>query len=1290
MRRSVTIRARAACAALALSAFALLLVAPSASADLAFCPIGSGAGQCGSPGPSNINTQRGLAVDEETGHLYVADEANNRIDVFAEDGSFLFAFGWKVNAATPEEKLQSCTTAGGCRAGSAGSGPGQFDHPTAVAVDNDPASPSQHDLYVADSKNFRVQKLEPSGEFVWAIGKGVDKTAPADLCTAASGHSCGAGAESSAEGGFASGTFLGVGPAGVLYALDNPPVPGPGEIKRERLQRFEASGGLAAPQAILLEGKLTAVAALAVDPSGNAWVSTRTGAASGLSKYTPAGALLAGPIDSEFRFGLAVAPAGTIYAGQRAVADKGSNEFNVISAYDAAGNVLRRFSYVADIGANNPINGLAAHSGAFGDLFYSEENTGIKYISLPPPGPVIAAPSVEVKSRGNVNAILAAEVNPEGKPTEVHFDYLTRKAYEDQGSSFAGGATKSTEVKSLGAEGFSLQATEALVGCPEASKALIEAEQCLRPETKYRFRIVAENADGQGNGPLEGEFTTKPPLELGAAYATAVGTDAATLHAEVNPLGIPTSGYLEYVDDADYQLSGFAEAIQLPNVGGGAAPLDFGKGEALTSRAATAFPLAPGTTYHYRYLVTDPLLDAPRTGPEATFTTLLPAQAQSCPANEAFRIGSGSLLPDCRAYELVSPLEKEGGDVTVLTEEFQRPAALEQSAESGEGLAYGSARAFGDAAAAPFTSQYIARRIAGVEWQTHSIDPPRGRGLVPAASQFYSEFKFFSPDLCDSWLATFAEPPLGEGAVAGFSNLYRRSDRLCGAEGFQALAPIAAPSGVPAGADFSILLRGVSADGSHAIFTANGKLAAAGSKEQIQLYESVEGGAPRFVCVLPGGAALKTSCTGGSNPASGTPAAEPGVISADGERIFFSAPASDEGKLYLRIGGVQTLAVSKAAEEEAGTSKSFFWGAAADGSKAIFSTGSLGGSFLGEATLYAFTPEGEATGLIAEGLLGVMGMSEDASRVYFASNKEIPGSGENSEQQTAKAGEPNLYLYEAGEGGPTISFIATLASADLRGTVANQRSSLHTSRVTPDGAHAAFESFAPLLEGYDNKGAGSGTPTPEVYRYDAETGQLSCASCNPGGARPLGAAALPPFETSMHAARVLSEDGGRLYFESADSLVARDTNAKVDVYEWEQPGTGGCTSASTTYSAQDDGCVDLLSSGQSPLDSRFVEADPGGANVFLATASGLLPQDPGGADIYDARIGGGLPIPRPPAPGCEGEACQGPASPPDDPTPASSAFQGAGNVSEAKAKKKKKAHKKAKHKRAKHNRRAGR
>ena len=196
------------------------------------------------------------------------------------------------------------------------------------------------------------------------------------------------------------------------------------------------------------------------------------------------------------------------------------------------------------------------------------------------------------------------------------------------------------------------------------------------------------------------------------------------------------------------------------------------------------------------------------------------------------------------------------------------------------------------------------------------------------------------------------------------------------------------------------------------------------------------------------------------------------------------------------------------------------------------------------------------------------------------------------------------------------------------------------------------------------------TPNPD---------RAHCVSCNPSGGRPSGrvfegsqgatrrvAALMPAWENQFYAPHALSDDGSRLFFDSFEALVPRDSNGKEDVYEWERAANAKeCEEKGTElFVPSAAGCLSLVSSGQSPSDSELDDATPDGSDVFIKTASSLVPQDPGLVDVYDAREGGGLPVPPAPSPACEGEACQGPLAAPNDPTPASAAFQGAGNVKE--------------------------
>ena len=98
-------------------------------------------------------------------------------------------------------------------------------------------------------------------------------------------------------------------------------------------------------------------------------------------------------------------------------------------------------------------------------------------------------------------------------------------------------------------------------------------------------------------------------------------------------------------------------------------------------------------------------------------------------------------------------------------------------------------------------------------------------------------------------------------------------------------------------------------------------------------------------------------------------------------------------------------------------------------------------------------------------------------------------------------------------------------------------------RVSPDGRHLAFLSIeAQKLAGYDNTIAAGehcqyeeptteafrliGSPLcPQAFLYDADDGELSCASCNPSGSRPLGPTLLPGWSNGFEGPRYLSDDG---------------------------------------------------------------------------------------------------------------------------------------------------------------------
>jgi len=207
------------------------------------------------------------------------------------------------------------------------------------------------------------------------------------------------------------------------------------------------------------------------------------------------------------------------------------------------------------------------------------------------------------------------------------------------------------------------------------------------------------------------------------------------------------------------------------------------------------------------------------------------------------------------------------------------------------------------------------------------------------------------------------------------------------------------------------------------------------------------------------------------------------------------------------------------------------------------------------------------------------------------------------------------------------------------------------------GSKILFASTAPLTtsngETYDNTGLDSGQPAAQVYLYDAGGGgALTCVSCNPTYARPLGPSSVPGSSGS-HQPRAISADGSRVFFDSEDALVLTDTNLASDVYQWSAPGSGGCI--------RPRGCLALISAGLAGS-ATFVDASADGADVFFLTDRSLVGADPGSVDLYDARVGGGFPEPGDPSP-CIGDACQMVPAAPEDPV-LTTMLTGPGNPTE--------------------------
>jgi hypothetical protein len=885
-------------------------------------------------------------------------------------------------------------------------------------------------------------------------------------------------------------------------------------------------------------------------------------------------------------------------------------------------------------------------------------------------GPRVAVPdvaSLPAEVTGETSLRIRGTVNPEGSPIEeCAFEYGTSNGY-----------------------GNSVPCSEPGVAEIGNGKEAVEVHadlSGLQKETTYHFRLKAANANAvaypndESAIPVSTDETARTPGKpnLKAGWAMNVGLNEAALKATINPENAETKYRFEW-GSTDHYGEATAERVLAP-----------GRDTEDHTVGLVLHGLVPGSTYHYRVVAVNSIGSSP--GADQSFTTFRTPQPESaCPANEAFRLGRASFLSDCRAYEMVSPVDKNHGDIVTLNNTNLYPAGLDQASTSGSGLAYAAATAFGSAQAAPFNSQYVASRTED-GWTTHDVSPLRERLLYSNLGSFETEFKAFSPDLCEAWLEPETEPKLTADAVTGYPNIYRRHDEECGGPSFEAVTTVKPPHLTPVeygtANNQALEFQGASADGSKALYAAPDNLtenAPRPPSDERELYLA-EGDRTTFVCVLPNGLTVAEHCSAGSDSQAGTGplrrASLFNAISVNGQRVFWSDASLVPGRVYVRENPTAkqskvaagkctqttlacTIAISAAAEQEEGTHASVFWGAADDGSVAIFTTGN---------GLYEFDVDAGTTARLARGAVGVMGMSEDAKWIYFASTEALGGP--NAEGNSAVSGKVNLYLLHGG----ATRFIASLSAKEGElgldtPTPISPVPVSRVSRVSPDGRNAVFMTQA-KQPGVENADAETDTADAEVYIYDAEAQRLHCVSCNPTGARPLGivlrggyraAGAIPAWATTLYAPRPLSADGRRVFFESADALVPGDTNGVTDVYEWEAAGAGTCSETAPSFSAPNGGCLSLISSGQSPLASHFVDAGPSGGDVFISTLESLVAWDPGLVDIYDARVDGGFPPPPAVPAQCEGESCLPAAQAPNDQTPTSAAFSGPGNVKQESA-----------------------
>ncbi len=661
----------------------------------------------------------------------------------------------------------------------------------------------------------------------------------------------------------------------------------------------------------------------------------------------------------------------------------------------------------------------------------------------------------------------------------------------------------------------------------------------------------------------------------------------------------------------------------------------------------------------------------------------------ACPNEEVRSALDSSLLPDCRAYELVTPPYMEGGyinSVLSVSEDGSRMVASSWGVLGG--AREDRLNSPSDHAGAAYE---FARTATG--WNARSLTPP---GSLYAGNGVFD----VSRDM-NSTVWELAQPPQSEHIT---TDLYLESPL----GEFTKMGP-ATPSATEENV-YRYFYAGASGDLSHVLFTIgypsfrwpfDKTVGRAGS-----LYELVGVGntAPELVGVTGARESNELVSQCGTRLGSSAPSGEPGngagsmfnAISASGARIYFTAVGADDtpcvserpqpsvDEIFAReegsSGNMETTTISEptvsycSSQPCSACADAHFEGASLDGSKVFFTSTQklVEGASEGSSNLYEYDFNSPGVGqsqklvLVSRGsaapaVQGVVRISEDGSHVYFVAQGDLTHT-KNSRGKEPAENADNLYVFERDASAPEgrTTFVVTLSSGDERDWA---RADARPAQVSFDGQLLVFTSEADLL------GEGVMPGVRQVFQYDAQTDTLVRASIgqhgyNNNGRTPLYSAAIiisyyNYSDSSTLFGNVLAPEDGAVFFESSTALTPRALNNQTtfglpipNVYEYHN------------------GEVYLVSDGR---DVSTIQSHPGvgiwgasmsGGDVFFQTSDSLVAQDTNTqSSIYDARIDGGLPAPSSPQ-SCPGDECQGQLSQtPMLPTPGGSTVQaGGGNL----------------------------
>jgi len=1241
-----------------LAAIAFPVVA-SASQDHAystsFGTSGTGAGQMSLITPNYDNYPHfggsGVAVNYSTGDVYVADTANRRVDQFSSAGAFIRAWGWGV--ANGAVELQSCTAT--CQAGLSGSEPGQFEIPTFVAIDNAPGG--EGDVYVADNGSYSIQKFTATGVLIESWGVKGQKFPNLPRAVGTGTTTAGSTEITSATGAFEAGNLI-----------FGPGIP-PGDYVQERAGETvilaQPASASAAGVPLITRTTGDQIAGIAVDSSGGLWAYDESSRAYKFDRE--GGSLLTtwGPSGEGRTSGIAVDSVQNLYAtpNQPQNIQKFSSTGDFLGlVYSAPVTPVSAFAidpttndlYVDERSAIQDISGQCEASSrgcASTQTFGAPQLHEAAGLTLTPDGTLYAAntsanqiavftPSLEATTAAATEvkatfAMLNAKVDPKGTPiTKCFFQLGETGKTLTYGRNFPCLNPSGEEVGTPGR--------------PITSAVQVHSKvSSLRGGTNYHFRLFAANSSAETIHSEDELLETLVLPVISEASTKEITESSATLVGKVNPEGLAATCQIEWGDSTSYGTT-------IP------CPAGLGSGTSPVPITAQLTGLTANTTYHWRIVATD--VNGTETGSDNTFVylTISPGSLSgSCAQNEALREVNGSTaLPDCRAYEQITPNHKNGATInrlflgphTVIATDGSRVISPSLQCFNGSQSCIGSRQEEG----APFE---FTRTASG--WTTSALAPPASIFSTSSEIEYHPNtgkvlFGIPTPNLEEF----FVRQPNGQFEAIGPTSSQRET-RAFAHDPFIYTTP-----------DLSHLLfnreRGL-----WPFDAGSGLYEYVGTGNEKPLLVAVEG--PEGSISLVGNCLIsrKNDLEGSS-------------LSADGRTVYFVSSCT--GHLYARIDGelpsARTVDISERSPTDctgacsaSASSEARFQGAAADGATVYFTSSQqlTNSAAQGSHNLYLYKdPQDEPlvgnhltdvsagdTSGIGPDVEGVMAISPDGSHVYFVAGGTLTGA--NAEGKEPVEGAANLYDYQRDSANPSgkLSFIATLSSENFgRGGTDDRQwtGGIGFANVTPDGNFLVFTSHAALTPDVTRR-----VGPAQIYRYDAQAEALNRVSIgrrgfNDNGNVGSGEATIVLAAESLNERRAnptLSSDGSRVFFESPNGLTPNalddvETNNRGDlaenVYEWEEDGRGDCV--------EKDGCVYLISDGRDATEGpngtassvELLGTDSSGEDVFFATADQLTPTDTdSGQDYYDARVGGGFPKASEPSI-CQGDACKGPGT----------------------------------------------